>query len=188
MATAPITAQNTLPGHGYLFTAPVGTAQPIIAAGADLLSSLGDFEPFAEASGSNNVSITRTGGDRTVISTWARDNARVRYAPVTYGVTIPSVTNSLTTLKSYFGGGTLDASGTFHIPKTQNPPESALLIVVADETAMKPIWFPRTSIFAAGDAALPHDALLEWSLTATILDYPDSPDYGTLLFPELASV
>jgi hypothetical protein len=180
--------QVVLPGRGYGLYSDVGVEPPTIAqltpevlrAGTDITVTGGVWEQLGHTSRENNVTLAKSGGERTQYGSWQEDVLKESVAPITWQVTVNALQIDNTVLTMYFGGGDTSQPGYYGMPKTSTPQERAFLLVLLDSTAVWPLWFPMASVLGGDGPQFGPTGITEWSLVNTILSHPGTPDLGRI--------
>lgn len=156
--------QVFIPGTGYLYVAPVGTAVP-----SSLTAPVWPWDSLGHTSLDNGITITRDGGDSNTLGTWQNPVLRERRDPVTFALTANLLQVANSTLELYFGGGDKTVDGVFGVPITPTPQERALFLRIVDGTREAPIFIPKASIASDDDVEVDPENFLEFPIKATIL-------------------
>ncbi len=159
-----------LPGTGFLYTAPNGTAAP-----ANKTAPAAPWENIGHTSREDNLAITREGGDVTVLGTWQNTALRERRDPTTFALTFRAHQADNTTLQFYFGGADVDTADVFGVPAgSPGVIERAMFIRIIDGANELGIYVPKVSIGAEDDIELDVEGLMVFPLRATVLQVSGS--------------
>jgi len=170
-----------IPGVGYIYTAPAGTAKPTSATAPP--STWVDNGHTAE----DGLTVTfelKT----TKRKTWrARAGVRVSVDDLdcTLGWTALQVDNE--TLTHYFGGGDISAPGVFGVLKTPAPVERALFIRLVDGTHEVDLYVAKAAIAASGEIKATPEDFTGFELEATVLDHAAATHLLEWLAPNLGT-
>lgn len=154
----------TVPGRGYYYVAPSGTAVPS-----------GTGEPAApwinvgHTSQDDPLTISRDGGDRTTLGSWQNDALRETIEPTTYQLAFKLLQYDELALSLYYGGGQVGESGRFEVPKSPQAQEHALYVVIVDGANRWDRHFPKVSVLGNDDEELDTAELSGMPVAATIL-------------------
>ena len=155
-----------VPGRGYFYIAPDGTARP-----ADDTEPASPWVEIGHTSYDDPFAINRDGGESTVLPTWQASAARTSTSSLTQTVGFTLHQHDEQSLQLYFGGGALDAtSGYFEVPKTPTAQRHALFVRVVDGGTTWPHYFGSVDILGSDGIEYDPEALVPLPVTATILD------------------
>lgn len=153
-----------VPGKGYFYIAPTGTAAPT-----------GSGEPggpwinVGHTSRDEPLTISREGGDRETLGSWQNEALRERIEPTTYQMSFRLLQYDELAHTLYYGGGQVGSGGRFEVPKTPKPQEHALYVVIVDGANTWDRHFPKTSILGSDDEEHDVENLSGMPVAATIL-------------------
>jgi len=168
-----------IPGTGYVYTAPVGTAAP-----TDFENPESPWEDLGHTSIEDGLTITKDGGDSNILGTWRNPSLRDRRDPVNFAVTIHLLQLTNETLAFYFGGGDTSVDGVFGVNLITQPQERALFIRIVDGDVSAPLFIPRVSLASDDDVEVDVENFLAFPVRATVLGVTGSnlmEWYGTNL-------
>jgi hypothetical protein len=170
-----------IPGTGFVYLSPVGTARPALAAAP--------AAPWVDMGHSTEDGLTiNYEVSTTVRRTWrARAGVRktVDEVSFTLGWTGLQVDND--TLAAYFGGGDTSTAAAFGVMKVAAPYERALFIRLVDGGAEVDIYAAKASISAAGEATASPEGFIALPLEAQILDHAAAAHLAQWLAPHLGT-
>ena len=153
-----------IPGTGYVYTAPVGTAAP-----TDFENPESPWEDLGHTSIEDGLTITKDGGDSNILGTWRNPSLRDRRDPVNFAVTIHLLQLTNETLAFYFGGGDTSVDGVFGVNLITQPQERAMFIRIVDGEVSAPLFIPRVSLASDDDVEVDVENFLAFPVRATVL-------------------
>lgn len=158
-----------IPGTGFMYLAPAETAQP-----ASLTSPASPWENLGHTSADDGLTITRDGGDSTVLPTWQNVALRERRDPTTFAITasLHQVDNNV--LELYFGAGDISDAGAFGVQSASATTAKALFVRIVDGTNEVGLYVPRVSIAAEDDIEIDTENFLAFPIRATVLQVSGS--------------
>lgn len=158
-----------IPGTGYMYLAPAETVKP-----ASLTAPAAPWESIGHTSIGDGLTITREGGDSTVLGTWQNVALRERRDPTTFAILafLHQVDNSV--LELYFGAGDLSVSGAFGVQSTTGTTAKALFVRIVDGANQVALYVPRVSIAAEDDVQVDVENFLAFPVRATVLQVSGS--------------
>ncbi|CAM3433235.1 hypothetical protein [Stackebrandtia soli] len=170
-----------IPGVGYVFTAPTGTARPTDPSAPDAA--------WTDLGHSSEDGLTVTFEiEKTVRRTW-RSRAGVRESideiTFTLGWTALQVDNEA--LSAYFGGGDVAAEGVFGVLKSPGALEKALFIRLVDGAAEVDFYAAKASLGPGGEATASPEDFTGFPLQATVLDHASAAHLAEWLAPHLGT-
>lgn len=153
-----------IPGTGYVYLAPSGTAKP-----SSLTVPPTPWDNIGHTSRDNGLTITRDGGDSNILGTWQNPVLRDRRDPITFAITMGLLQVSNAVLELYFGGGDKSVVGTFGVPLVSTPVERAMFVRIIDGAYEAPLYIPKVAIASDDDVSVDVEAFLEFPVRATVL-------------------
>lgn len=172
-----------IPGQGFIYLAPTGTAKPANAA-----EPATPWENMGHTSTDDNFTITRDGGDSEVLPTWQNPSFRERREPSVYIVQFTALQIDNTVLGLYFGGGDASVTGEFSVTSATGATERAMYTRIVDGNNSVGLYIPKVSITSEDDAEADIEAFFGFPLKATVLQVTGSnlmtflgTDLGALL-------
>jgi len=153
-----------IPGTGYVYTAPAGTAAPV-----DLINPGSPWEDLGHTSIEDGLTITKDGGDSNILGTWRNPALRDRRDPVTFAITIHLLQLTNETLAFYFGGGDTSVEGVFGVNLITQPQERAMFVRIVDGDVSAPLYVPRVSLASDDDVEVDVENFLAFPVRATVL-------------------
>ena len=153
-----------IPGTGYVYTAPVGTAAP-----TDFENPESPWEDLGHTSIEDGLTITKDGGDSNILGTWRNPSLRDRRDPVNFAITIHLLQLTNETLAFYFGGGDTSVDGVFGVNLITQPQERAMFIRIVDGEVSAPLYVPRVSLASDDDVEVDVENFLAFPVRATVL-------------------
>lgn len=173
-----------IPGSGWVYTAPAGTASPVLDHAALLALDLDgpgnialNWTNLGHTSRDDSVEITPSGGESTVKGSWQNPNLRSTTTPTSYDIAIPALQADLTVFGLYFGGGVV-ANDRFELPDSAVPADRATFIVLVDGATRVAIWTPKLSMRANGGITMETEDFLTFPLIGTVLKMAGLPPQG----------
>jgi hypothetical protein len=146
-----------IPGRGTVLYATPGTAfteddldeldldavTPVITAG---------YTWLGHTSSDNNVSLSKSGGEKTTKGSWWNKALRVSTTPIDWDVTVNSLQVDAATLALAFPGGSLNGTtGVFEVPDSVGTVDKAVVVYIQDGAQHMALWWPKLSL-SLGDA------------------------------------
>ena len=153
-----------IPAAGHVYFAPVGTPKP-----ASLTNPGSPWEEIGHTSRDDGLTITKDGGDVTVLGSWQNQNLRSRTDPIVYALTLHLLQVSNEVLKLYFGGGDTGQADTFGVGINPAPQERAMFIRIVDGGSEAPLYIPKVSVIADDDVSVDVENFLSFPVRATVL-------------------
>lgn len=153
-----------LPGTGHIYLAPTSTAEPV-----DPLAPTTPWETIGHTSREDGLTITREGGDSTILGTWQNPSLRERRDPTTFAITWHMHQVDNTVLELYFGGADIAAVDVFGVPIATAPVERALFVRLVDGTNEVGLYIPKVSIGADDDVEVDVENFLAFPVRASVL-------------------
>lgn len=170
-----------IPGVGYIYTAPTGTAKPASAAAP--------ATPWVDDGHTSEDGLSVTFELKTTKRKTWRSRAGVRVTvddmDLTLGWTALQLDNE--TLAQYFGGGDITAPGVFGVVKTPAPVERAMFVRLVDGTHEVDLYVAKAAIAAAGEIKATPEDFTGFELQATILDHAAAAHLMQWLAPNLGT-
>lgn len=157
-------AAVVVPGAGHVYFAPVGTPKP-----ASLTNPGSPWDEIGHTSRDDGLTITKDGGDVTVLASWQNTNLRSRTDPIVYALTLHLLQVSNTVLKMYFGGGDISVADTFGVGVNPSPQEYAMFVRIVDGPTEAPLYIPKVSVIADDDVEVDVENFLSFPIRATVL-------------------
>lgn len=168
-----------IPGVGYIYTAPTGTAKPA--------SATAPAAPWVDTGHTSEDGLSISFEiSTTKRRTWrARAGVRVSVDEInfTLGWTALQVDNP--TLEMFFGGGDLTVADTFGVIKTPQPIERALFIRLVDGAAEIDLYVAKVAIGGSGEATASPEDFTGFPLEASVLDHAAAAHLAQWLGPQL---
>lgn len=135
----------------------------------------GSWRNLGHTSNDDQLSISRSGGDVTVLGTWQNNALRSRTDPTTFTVGFTLLQMDNTALDLYFGTpGDVSGSGVYGVTGTGAPTERALFVRLIDGASEADLYFPKVSIAARDDITVDPQNFLGFPLAATVLQVTGS--------------
>lgn len=159
-----VDSQVFIPGSGFLYVAPVGTAVP-----ADLTAPADPWDNLGHSSIEDGITIGREGGDSEVLGSWQNPSLRERRDPTSWFLTMQLHQVSNSTLSFFFGGGDASVVGRFGVPLIPIAQERAFFMRIVDGNNEAPLYAPRVSMLADDDVEVDVEKFLAFPIRATIL-------------------
>jgi hypothetical protein len=153
-----------IPGTGFIYLAPAGTAEP-----ASLTSPAAPWSNLGHTSREDGLTITRDGGDSEVLGTWQNPSLRERRDPTTFAITMVAHQVDNDVLGLYFGGGDATVANHFGITATTGTTERAMYVRIVDGANEVGLYMPRVSISSEDDVEVDPEGFLSFPLRATVL-------------------
>jgi len=153
-----------IPGTGFLYLAPSGTAEP-----ASLTSPAAPWNNLGHTSRDDGLTITRDGGDTSVLGTWQNASLRQRVDPTTYAITMVAHQVDNTVLGLYFGGGDATVANHFGVTSAIGTTEQAMYVRIVDGANEVGLYLPKVSITSEDDMEIDPEGFLAFPLRATVL-------------------
>lgn len=153
-----------IPGTGFVYTAPAGTAAP-----TDFENPESPWEDLGHTSIEDGLTITKDGGDSNILGTWRNPSLRDRRDPVNFAITIHLLQLTNETLAYYFGGGDTSVEGVFGVNLITQPQERAMFIRIVDGAVSAPLYVPRVSLASDDDVEVDVENFLAFPVRATVL-------------------
>jgi hypothetical protein len=153
-----------VPGTGFIYLAPAGTARPTTANNPTT-----PWVNLGHTSLDDGLTITRDGGDTETLGTWQNPSLRERKDPTTYAVTLTAHQVDNTVLGLYFGGVDATASGRVGITATVGTTSSAMYVRIVDGANEVDLYMPKVSISSDDDMEVDPEGFLAFPLRATVL-------------------
>jgi len=158
-----------IPGTGRIYVAPSATAVP-----ANLVTPASPWAELGHTSRDNGLTITRDGGDSTVLGTWQNPSLRERRDPTTFAITMELQQIDNVALEMYFGEGDL-ADGSFGVATVGDTTERALYVRIIDGAKEVGLYVPKVSIAADDDVSIDVEGFLSLPIRATVLGVTGEP-------------
>lgn len=153
-----------IPGTGYVFVAPAGTAAP-----ASKTDPASPWRDLGHTSIDDGLTITKDGGDSNILGTWRNPALRDRRDPVVFALTIHLLQLSNDTLGMYFGVGDTTVDGVFGVNLIPTPVELAMFIRIVDGANEMQVYLPKVSVGSDDDVEVDVENFLAFPVRATIL-------------------
>lgn len=154
-----------LPGTGHVYLAPAGSAAP-----ADPTAPATPWEEAGHTSREEGLTITREGGDTTILGTWQNTSLRERREPTTFAVTFRAQQVDNTILELYFGGADVSTAGVFGVPEgSPSTIERALFVRFVDGANEIGLYAPKVSVGSEDDVEVDVENFLSFPVRATVL-------------------
>lgn len=171
----------TIPGVGYVYTAPTGTPKP-----TDLAAPA---SPWVDMGHSSTDGLTISFEiSTTKRRTWrAPAGVRVSVDEISFSFGWTALQWDNENLGAYFGGGDISAAGVFGIGKSPAPIERALFIRLVDGTSSIGLHVAKSAIAASGEATASGEDFAGLPLTADVLDHASATHLAELLAPHLGT-
>ncbi|MFD9687891.1 hypothetical protein ACFWXO_19280 [Kitasatospora sp. NPDC059088] len=176
-----------VPGTGYIFVAPPGTALPDLKAGFDPKDSTKwgpvglNWKSIGNTSLDNGIEMSVDGDEPEVLGSWQNKSLRTTDPSKTYAVTINLSDFTAESYKLYYGTDRgLDSKGLFSIPTSPTAQNRALMIAAVDGTKCVAWHYPKTSIIGADSVTMDPAALGEMPVKATVVALNQSAPLGTV--------
>lgn len=170
-----------IPGIGYIFSAPTGTAKPVDPAAP--VAPWIDNGHTSEDGLSINFTISTTKR-----RTWrARAGVRVSVDEIEFTLGWTGLQMDNDTLSMYFGGGDVSTADTFGVVKNPLPVERALFIRLVDGTAEVDLYVAKAAIGGSGEATASPEDFTGWPLEASVLDHAAAAHLAQWLAPQLGT-
>lgn len=179
-------AATTIPGKGTVLVAPPDTAAPTFAT-LDPTSPTSPWVTIGHTSRTNAVTLSKDGGDPTVVGSWWEESLRATRASTTWGVTVNSLQIDALTLGLAFPGGTVDAvNGSYGVGST-TAVDKALFILALDtgNGTRLGIYIPNTSVSIGDAPEFAVDNFFEIQLSATLQNSPTTGEQFRIFHPAL---
>lgn len=170
-----------IPGTGQIWIAPADTAEPTAAPATPWV----DLGHTSEEGITLNKEVTREPRP-----TWqARSGARTAITEETMTVAFVALQVDETSLKLYFGGGSVDIGPPvrFQIPKAAAAQEHALYVLMQDGANAWPFYFPRAEIAADGESEGNPEGYFTLPLSCTVLASDLATFLGTIGGPGITA-
>lgn len=159
-----------LPGLGHIYLAPSSTVKP-----ANLVTPAAPWEHLGHTSVEDGLTITRDGGDVTVLGTWQNRSLRERRDTTTFAITFRAHQADNTVLGLYFGGSNVATADVFGVPEgSPVAVEKALYVRMVDGATALGLYVPKVSIGSDDDVETDVENLLAFPLRATVLQVTGS--------------
>lgn len=153
-----------IPGTGFVYIAPVGTAKPASLTDPDI-----PWVNIGHTSADDGLTIARDGGDSKTLGSWQNPTLKVQRDPVSFSIVLNVLQVDNDNLSMYFGGGDASVAGVFGAPIISTPQEKALFVRIVDGANEFPFYVPKVSIASDDDIELDTEKILQMPLRATIL-------------------
>lgn len=153
-----------IPGTGYVFVAPAGTAVP-----ASKTDPGSPWRDLGHTSIDDGLTITKDGGDSNILGTWRNPALRDRRDPVVFALTIHLLQLSNDTLSMYFGVGDTTVDGVFGVALIPTPVELAMFVRIVDGANEMQVYLPKVSVGSDDDVEVDVENFLAFPVRATIL-------------------
>lgn len=153
-----------LPGTGFIYLAPTGTAAP-----GSLTSPAAPWVNLGHTSREDGLTITRDGGDSEVLGTWQNPSLRERRDPTTFAITMVAHQVDNDVLGLYFGGGDATVANVFGVNSTTGTTDRAMFIRIVDGDNQVAMHLPKVSISSEDDVEVDPEGFLSFPLRATVL-------------------
>ena len=153
-----------IPGTGYIYLAPAGTAVP-----ASLTAPAAPWANLGHTSREDGLTITRDGGDSEVLGTWQNPSLRERRDPTTFAITMVAHQVDNDVLGLYFGGGDASVANTFGVTSTTGTSDRAMFVRIVDGANEVGMYLPKVSISSEDDVEIDPEGFLSFPLRATVL-------------------
>jgi len=153
-----------IPGTGYVFVAPAGTAAP-----ASKTDPGSPWRDLGHTSIDDGLTITKDGGDSNILGTWRNPALRDRRDPVVFALTIHLLQLSNDTLSMYFGVGDTTVDGVFGVALIPTPVELAMFVRIVDGANEMQVYLPKVSVGSDDDVEVDVENFLAFPVRATIL-------------------
>lgn len=158
-----------LPGTGFFYTAPTGTAVP-----ADKTAPASPWENLGHTAREDGMTITREGGDTTTLATWQNTALRTRRDPVSWALTFNLHQIDNTVLELYFGGADIDTAGVFGVPSDADSTPRALYVRLVDGADEVGLYVPSVEVAAEDDIEVDVEGFLQLPVRANVLQVTGS--------------
>ncbi|MER7705465.1 hypothetical protein ABTX81_21555 [Kitasatospora sp. NPDC097605] len=176
-----------VPGTGYIYVAPPGTALPDLKAGFDPKDATKwgpaglNWKSIGNTSLDNGIEMSVDGDEPEVLGSWQNKSLRTTDPSKTYAVTINLSDFTAESYKLYYGTDKgLDSKGLFSIPTSPTAQNRALMIAAVDGTKAVVWHYPKTSIIGADSVTMDPAALGEMPVKATVVALNQSTPLGTV--------
>jgi hypothetical protein len=170
-----------IPGVGFIYTAPPGTARPV--------NPKAPPAPWLDNGHTSEDGLTITFEiSTTKRRTWrSRAGVRVSVDEVNFTLGWIGLQIDNDTLTLYFGGGDVSAPGVFGVVKNPRPVEKALFIRLVDGDAEIDLFVAKAAIVAAGESTAGPEGFASCPLTADVLDDDAAAHLADWLAPHLGT-
>ncbi len=154
-----------IPGTGYIFTAPTGTAKPT--------SLTAPGTPWVDNGHTSDDGLTISFEiSKTKRTTWrARAGVRVSVDEIAFKLSWTALQLDNETLSNYFGGGDISDPDVFGVLKNPAPLEKALFIRLVDGAKEVDFYAAKAAIGGAGESTASPEDFTGFPLEAEILDH-----------------
>ncbi|WP_051836510.1 hypothetical protein [Streptomyces sp. NRRL WC-3742] len=176
-----------VPGTGYIYVAPPGTALPDLSKGFDPKDSSKwgpgglTWKSIGNTSLDNGIEMSADGDEPEVLGSWQNKSLKTTDPSKTYAVTINLSDFTAESYKLYYGTDKgLDSKGLFSIPSSPAAQPRALLIAAVDGGKAVVWHYPKTSIIGADAVKVDPAALTEMPVKATVVALNQSAPLGTV--------
>ncbi|MEV4414014.1 hypothetical protein [Catellatospora sp. NPDC049609] len=174
---------NTLviPGIGYVYTAPTGTAKPA--------SVTAPAAPWVDTGHTSEEGLTVAFEiSKTKRRTWrARAGVRVSVDEVNFTLSWTALQFDNESMTSYFGGGDVDEEGVFGVVKSPAPVEKALFIRLVDGMSEVDLYVAKAAIGPGGELTASPEDFAGFPLEAEVLDHASVAHLADWLSPLLGT-
>ncbi|GIG63643.1 hypothetical protein Lfu02_80150 [Longispora fulva] len=170
-----------IPGIGYVYDAPAGTAKPA--------SLTNPAAPWADTGHTSEDGLKISFEiSKTKRKTWrARAGVRVSVDEISLKLGWTALQLDNASLSMYFGGGDISAPGAFGVLKSPVPVERALFIRLVDGSKEADIYVAKVAISAAGEVTASPGDFAGFELEAEVLDHAAAAHLMQWLAPNLGT-
>lgn len=153
-----------LPGQGFIYLAPAETVAPV-----DPLAPTTPWVNLGHTSREEGLTITREGGDSTVLGTWQNQALRERRDPTVYAVTFRAHQVDNDVLELYFGDIDISGDGVVGVTGDSDTTEHALFVRIVDGAHEVGLYVPKVNVGADDDVETDVENFLAFPVRATVL-------------------